>query len=46
MQVIILTALIVVLPLAIAGFISMWREHQDKKPADGREATNFSDIRR
>jgi len=37
MQVIILTALIVVLPLAIAGFVSMWREHQDKKPAEHNE---------
>jgi len=31
MQIIILSALIVVLPLAIAGFVAMWREHQYKK---------------
>jgi hypothetical protein len=31
MQVIVLSALIVVLPLIIMGCVSMWREHQDKK---------------
>jgi hypothetical protein len=34
MQVIVLTALIVVLPLAIAGFVAMWREQRDKKLAE------------
>jgi len=34
MQVIILSALIVVLPLIIAGLIAMWRENRDKKLAE------------
>jgi hypothetical protein len=34
MQIIILSALIVFLPLTIAGFVSMWLEHRNKKLAE------------
>jgi hypothetical protein len=34
MQVIILSALVVFLPLIIMGFVAMWREHRDKKLAE------------
>jgi hypothetical protein len=34
MQVIVLSALIVVLPLIIMGCVAMWREHRDKKLAE------------
>jgi len=37
MQIIVMSALIVVLPLAIAGFVAMWREHQYKKENEHTE---------
>ena len=37
MQIIVLTALIVVLPLIIAGLIAMWRERPDKETAEHTE---------
>jgi hypothetical protein len=37
MEIIVLSFLIVILPLAIAGFISMWREHRDKKLTEESE---------
>jgi Na+-translocating ferredoxin:NAD+ oxidoreductase RnfE subunit len=34
MQIIILSALMVFLPLIITGCVVMWREHRDKKLAE------------
>jgi hypothetical protein len=31
MEIIVYSFLIVILPLTIMGFVSMWREHRDKK---------------
>jgi hypothetical protein len=39
MQIIVMSALIVVLPLAIMGFVAMWREHQYKKETRPTEPT-------
>jgi hypothetical protein len=37
MQIIIMSALVVFLPLIIIGCVTMWREHQDKKPSEHTE---------
>jgi len=37
MQVIIMSALVVFLPLIIMGLVSMWREHQYKKENEHTE---------
>jgi len=37
MQIIVMSALIVFLPLAIMGFVAMWREHQYKKENEHTE---------
>jgi len=37
MQIIVMSALMIFLPLAIMGFVAMWREHQYKKETENTE---------
>jgi len=38
MQIIVMSALVVFLPLSIMGFVAMWREHQYKKENEHTES--------